>query len=168
MHYVLSAPMGKKNEFIRIRADDVLKDALARAAERDVRTEADEARYLLMRAQELIRRQLKRHHGTAYLYPSQTMQTPVDYSNWRKKVWAPACNAAKIKDAKWNDWRHTFASDLTMAGHSDRTVADLMGHRSTQMVKRYAHLSNRHLRHAIESLANPCPTAARPGSKKTR
>lgn len=106
MGYVLSAPMGKKNEFIRIRADDTLKDALAKAAE--------------------------------------------------------------IVDAKWNDWRHTFASDLTMAGHSDRTVADLMGHRSTAMVKRYAHLSNRHLRHAIEGLANPQPTAARPGSKKKR
>lgn len=54
MGYVLSAPMGKKNEFIRIRADDVLKDALAKAAERDIRTEADEARYLLMRALGLI------------------------------------------------------------------------------------------------------------------
>ena len=29
MGYVLSAQMGKKNEFIRIRADDMLKDALA-------------------------------------------------------------------------------------------------------------------------------------------
>lgn len=126
-----------------------------------------QARLLSQRAQELIKTQLARH-DSAYLYPSETMQTPVDYSNWRKKVWAPACKAAKITDAKWNDWRHTFASDLTMAGHSDRTVADLMGHRSTAMVKRYAHLSNRHLRHAIESLAKPCPTAARPGSKKTR
>lgn len=54
MGYVLSAPMGKKNEFIRIRADDTLKDALAKAAERDIRTEADEARYLLMRTLGLI------------------------------------------------------------------------------------------------------------------
>lgn len=237
MGYVLSAPMGKKNEFIRIRADDVLKDALAKAAERDIRTEADEARYLLMRVRfyseeerrtlyaalddewrdaaelagltglrwaeqfqmkkdqinikegfvwlptpkggtpqarllnqraiELVRRQLARHDA-AYLYPSDTNKTPIDYSNWRKRHWAPACKAATIKDAKWNDWRHTFASDLTMAGHSDRTVADLMGHHSTAMVKRYAHLSNAHLRHAVEGLATACPTAARPGPKKKR
>ena len=133
------------------------------------------ARLLNQRAIELVRRQLARH-DSAYLYPSDTNKTPIDYSNWRKRHWAPACTAAKITDAKWNDWRHTFASDLTMAGHSDRTVADLMGHRSTAMVKRYAHLSNRHLRHAIEGLANPQPknasverpTAARPGSRKKR
>lgn len=52
--YVLSAPMGKKNEFIRIRVDEALKNALARAAERDVRTEGDEARYLLMKALGII------------------------------------------------------------------------------------------------------------------
>ena len=126
-----------------------------------------QARLLNVRAQALIRRQLARHQSP-YLYPSQTETTPIDYSNWRNKVWAPACKAAKITDAKWNDWRHTFASDLTMAGHSDRTVADLMGHRSTAMVKRYAHLSNRHLRNAIEGLANPQPTAARPGARKKR
>ena len=124
-----------------------------------------QVRLLNQRAIELIRRQLARHNS-AYLYPSQA-DTPIDYHNWRNKVWAPACKAAKITNAKWNDWRHTFASDLTMAGHSDRTVASLLGHVKTEMVKRYAHLSNRHLRAAIESLATPRPTAAKPGSKKT-
>lgn len=46
--------MGKKNEFIRIRSDEALKDALAKAAARDIRTEADEARYLLMKSLGLI------------------------------------------------------------------------------------------------------------------
>lgn len=65
--------MTKKNEFIRIRADDALKDALAKAAERDIRTEADEARYLLMKALGLIAEDLapyqrgkptQKHKGT--------------------------------------------------------------------------------------------------------
>lgn len=47
-------PVGKKNEFIRIRADDVLKQALDKAAARDVRSLADEARYLLMKQLGLI------------------------------------------------------------------------------------------------------------------
>jgi hypothetical protein len=46
--------MGKKSQFIRIRADEALKEALAKAAERDVRAEADEARFLLMKALGLI------------------------------------------------------------------------------------------------------------------
>lgn len=124
-----------------------------------------QVRLLNHRALELIRRQLTRH-DSAYLYPSETGKTPIDYSNWRSRFWAPACKAANITDAKWNDWRHTFASDLTMAGHSDRTVASLLGHVKTEMVKRYAHLSNRHLRAAIESLATQRPTAASTGSKK--
>lgn len=39
-----------------------------------------------------------------------------------------------------------------MTGHSDRTVAELLGHTSTQMVARYAHLAPSHLRLAVEGL----------------
>lgn len=111
-----------------------------------------QARLLNARARKLIKEQLARH-TSPYLYPSATGHTPIQYSNWRKRIWAPACTAAGLTDVRWNDWRHTFASDLTMAGHSDRTVAALLGHRSTQMVTRYAHLSTRHLRAAIEGLS---------------
>lgn len=112
-----------------------------------------QARLLNARARQLIAKQLARH-TSRYLYPSATGQTPIEHGNWRTRIWAKACDDAGVKNARWNDWRHTFASDLTMAGQSDRTVADLMGHRSTQMVKRYAHLSNRHLRDAIEGLSS--------------
>lgn len=54
MELLALAPMGKKNEFIRIRADDALKAALSRAAAQDIRSEADEARYLLMKALGLL------------------------------------------------------------------------------------------------------------------
>lgn len=47
--------MGKKTEYIHIRADAELKAALADAAHRDIRTESDEARYLLMKALGMIR-----------------------------------------------------------------------------------------------------------------
>lgn len=46
--------MGKKTEYIHIRADAELKAALIEAAQRDIRTEADEARYLLMKALGLL------------------------------------------------------------------------------------------------------------------
>lgn len=54
MELLALSSMGKKNEFIRIRADDALKEALAKAAAKDIRTEADEARYLLMKALGLL------------------------------------------------------------------------------------------------------------------
>lgn len=46
--------MAKKNEFIRIRADNDLKKALAEAAERHDRQEADQARYILRVALGLV------------------------------------------------------------------------------------------------------------------
>jgi len=46
--------MGKKTEYIHIRADAELKAAIMEAAQRDIRTEADEARYLLMKALGLL------------------------------------------------------------------------------------------------------------------
>lgn len=111
-----------------------------------------QARLINKRAQQLIADQLARHQSQ-WLYPTTSGDTHIDYSNFRKRIWAPACKEAGITNAKWNDWRHTFASDLTMAGSSDRTVATLLGHTTTQMVKRYAHLADAHLRQAVETIA---------------
>lgn len=55
MSYIISVPMGKKNEFIRIRSDDALKAALAESAKRHIRQESDEARFLLMKSLGLLK-----------------------------------------------------------------------------------------------------------------
>jgi integrase len=47
---------------------------------------------------------------------------------------------AKVLDYTWHCNRHTFASRLVMAGVDLRTVAELLGHRTLQMVMRYSHL----------------------------
>lgn len=125
-------------------------------------------RLLSHRARELLARQIARHRTSRWLYPNQTNTGPIDYANFRKRIWLPACQAAGATNARWNDWRHTFASDLTMAGHSDRTVAHLLGHTSTQMVARYAHLSEPHLRQAVEQMANKWPTARQSKTLTTR
>jgi len=110
-------------------------------------------RLLNTRAVALLRKQLDRHRGTDWVYPSNTGRHHIDHSEFLRSIWIPARKAASVANARWNDWRHTFASDLTMAGHSDRTVADLLGHTTTQMVKRYAHLTAAHLREAVESVS---------------
>lgn len=132
-------------------------------------TKADQPqpRFLNQRAQELIAKQLARHRHP-WLYPSASETGPMVYSYFRRRIWAPACKAAGLTNARWNDWRHTFATDLTQAGHSDRTVADLMGHTTTQMVKRYAHLTSAHLRQAVESLSKLRPTSEAPHEPTVR
>lgn len=119
-----------------------------------------QVRLLNARAKALCRAQVRRADPSRWLYPNQAGTGPIEYHNFRNRVWLPGCDADGITNGTWNDWRHTFASDLTMAGHSDRTVATLLGHTSTQMVSRYAHLAPSHLRDAVEGLgmANQRPT----------
>lgn len=68
--------------------------------------------------------------------------------------WEKVPKEAGIEDFRWHDIRHTFASRLVMAGVDLRTVAQLPGHKTLQMVMRYAHLSQSHELAAVERLCN--------------
>lgn len=57
---------------------------------------------------------------------------------------------AGIEDFRWHD----IASRHVMAGVDLRTVAQLLGHKTLQMVMRYAHLSQSHEMAAVERLCN--------------
>jgi integrase len=73
---------------------------------------------------------------------------------WRALVrkWYAAVAAAKLEDFHFHDLRHTFASNLVMAGVDLRTVGALLGHKTLAMTMRYSHLSADHLRRAVENL----------------
>jgi site-specific recombinase XerD len=67
--------------------------------------------------------------------------------------WFPsALEEAKIEGYTWHCNRHTFASRLVMAGVDLRTVAELLGHRTLQMVMRYSHLGPEHQTSAVDRL----------------
>jgi site-specific recombinase XerD len=62
-----------------------------------------------------------------------------------------ACNRAGLKDFRFHDLRHSFASYLTMGGVNLRTVQTLLGNKDLRMTMRYSHLSPEHPREAVES-----------------
>lgn len=66
--------------------------------------------------------------------------------------WGTARKATGI-DCRWHDLRHTFASWLVQAGVPIYTVAELLGHSSVAVTKRYAHLAPKHLQDAIAKIA---------------
>jgi integrase len=57
------------------------------------------------------------------------------------KSFLAAKKDAGIKDFRWHDLRHTAASYLAMAGTSTLQISKILGHKTTQMVSRYSHLS---------------------------
>jgi len=69
-----------------------------------------------------------------------------------KKGWAGIMKAAKIKDFRWHDLRHHFASSLVMADVDLNTVRELLGHGDMTMTLRYAHLAPEHKANAVEKL----------------
>jgi integrase len=71
---------------------------------------------------------------------------------WIHNGFHAACARAGINDFKFHDLRHTFASWLAMEGIPLSTIGSLLGHRTTQMTARYAHLAPEYLADVVEVL----------------
>jgi len=69
-----------------------------------------------------------------------------------KKSFYAACRRAGIKDFRFHDLRHCFASHLVMAGIDITTVKTLLGHKTLTMTLRYSHLAPFHTRNAVAAL----------------
>ena len=58
-----------------------------------------------------------------------------------ERAFKGAVRRAGIKDFKFHDLRHTFASHVIMRGGSLKDVQELLGHKTMSMTLRYSHLS---------------------------
>lgn len=68
--------------------------------------------------------------------------------------WDSVLKKSGVADFHWHDCRHHFASKAVMAGVDLRTLQQLLGHKTLQMVVRYSHLSQSHELAAVEKLCN--------------
>src|SRR5712671_6580831 len=66
-----------------------------------------------------------------------------------RSAWTSACRRAGIVDLHQHDLCHTFATWGLIAGMSDRVKKEIMGHSSSEMSDRYAHVP---LREAIAAI----------------
>ena len=93
------------------------------------------------KALELLKAHSKvRRLDTNLLFPGKNRQKPMDL----RTPWEAALKKAAIEDFRFHDLRHSAASYLAMNGASLAEIAEVLGHKTLQMVKRYSHLSEAH------------------------
>jgi integrase len=90
----------------------------------------------------------QKQSGGAVVFPGRNGNT-LDNVN---KSWHAVLDTAGIKNFRWHDTRHHFASWLVMAGVDLNTVRDLLGHSDMKMTLRYAHLAPEHKASAVAKL----------------
>ncbi len=71
-----------------------------------------------------------------------------------RKPFENAVERAGIVNFHWHDLRHCTASYLVMNGASLAEIAEVLGHKTLAMVKRYAHLSDSHVANVVASMNN--------------
>jgi integrase len=67
-------------------------------------------------------------------------------------AWREAVKVAELKDFRFHDLRHSAASYLAMSGATPAEIAAVLGHKTLQMVKRYAHLGELHTIGVVERM----------------
>ena len=97
--------------------------------------------------EELKRLHQDRRKDSALVFPGKDSTRSVD-----TRAFENAVKRSGIVNFRFHDLRHTAASYLAMSGATIAEIAEVLGHRTFQMVKRYAHLSEGHTASVVERM----------------
>jgi len=99
----------------------------------------------------VVRGQLGKHLRRVFVaHDGKPMDT---WKTTANKAWKSACSEAEIKDFRWHDLRHTWASWHVQLGTPLYVLKELGGWETLEIVKRYAHLAPEHLQAHAERVS---------------
>lgn len=103
-------------------------------------------------AVDILRRQIGKHPTRVFTYKGK----PVVRANTTsfKRV----CKELDLKDFRWHDLRHAWATWHVQRGTPLEVLQELGGWSDYKMVKRYAHFSHQHLQQYVNRPSNTVPT----------
>ncbi len=134
----------RRSEIVQLRwsevRDDVLALADSKTGPRNVPLNAG-ARRILERQPEC---------GSPFVFPSP--RDPARPRGLNLSLWYQVRQEAGIEDVRLHDLRHTLASHAVMNGVPVPVVSRLLGHNNVRMTLRYAHLGDREIEAAAESI----------------
>ncbi len=150
----------RKEEILSLKWSDVdLKDGVIILQ----KTKNKERRRVAVRghALDLLRQHAKlRRIDSHFLFPGERPSPQKDCNVVHKserhfdirKPWVRAIKLAGLEDFVFHDLRHSCASYLAMGGASPLEIAEVLGHKSLDMVKRYSHLAESHVASVVERM----------------
>ncbi len=135
----------RKGEALNLKWDDVdlQNDVIA---VKGTKTKYDRHIPISKPLKELLRA-IEKNQDSLYVFNKNGAKL----GNFRKSFMT-ACRNAGLKDLRIHDLRHVFASKMVMNGTSLYITGELLGHRTTQMTKRYSHLVPDTLKKAVDAV----------------
>jgi site-specific recombinase XerD len=121
-----------------VHVDESFMDVFGKTRERHVRLNKD--------AKEALEKLRAITGEKEFIIPDANGGAVRDTRKWFRA----ALREANIRNFRWHDLRHTFASDRLRAGANPRQVQDLLGHSSLKMTEKYLHHSQEDLQRAVE------------------
>lgn len=88
--------------------------------------------------------------GAEFVFPGATPGKPLAID----AAWRDALAAAELAEFRFHDLRHSAASYLAMSGATAPEIAAVLGHKTLQMVKRYAHLGEQHTAAVVQRMVD--------------
>jgi integrase len=143
----------RRGELLRLRAEDV---DLARGRIYVSQTKTDRPRYVPIN---------QTTHDVFLILLARTKTGRFFKMDEIKTAWWGALRDAEIKNFRFHDLRHTFATRIADSGADVFTIASLLGHSSIVMAGRYTHATDQGKREAVKALtdSHSFPTSDRVG-----